>query len=62
MARLIHQAGTASAIGWGGKSIEPGDDGVFDVPDEAVAELFAHGFVPEPPKPNKKGKADGGAS
>jgi hypothetical protein len=65
MARMVHQKGTASAIGAGGVTIEPDENGVFEVPDALAPELESHGFIPEPP-PKAKGKGsaktDGGAS
>ncbi len=47
MARLIHKQGSAGAIGAGGTHIEPGEDGVFEVPDALVETLKAHGFETE---------------
>jgi hypothetical protein len=68
--RMRHKDGPRSC-GWGGIAFEPDEDGVIEVPVEAIADLQSHGFESAPPKelveppvedeaeeaPKKKGKA-----
>src|SRR6266568_989105 len=44
--KLFHRDATGCSAG--GKSFPKGEDGSFEVPAEAVAELQAHGFVTDP--------------
>lgn len=62
MARVIHREGKASHIGFGGKTYKPDAQGVFDVPEEAVAELDSHGFDPAPADQKAKGGGKGGGN
>jgi hypothetical protein len=47
--RMRHPNGPRSC-GWGGIAFEPDEDGVIEVPVEAIADLQSHGFEPAPPK------------
>ena len=42
------------SCGWGGIAFEPDEDGVVEVPTEAVGDLLPFGFRPVPPKPEPK--------
>ena len=46
MAKLFHR--DATSCSFDGESYEKAEDGSFEVPDRAVAELVAHGFVTDP--------------
>lgn len=47
MAKLVHP--DATSCSFAGKEYPPGEDGSFEVPDEAVPALVeSHGFTPAP--------------
>ena len=63
MAKLYHPDATSCSID--GKVYKPGLDGSFELPEEAAAALYSHGFTtdqpalpppPAPPEKPKKGK------
>ena len=47
MAKLYHS--DATSVSWGGKTYSIDEHGAFDVPDEAVPDLLAHGLTPTAP-------------
>ena len=44
--KLYHK--DATGCSWGGENFEPDEDGAFDIPEEAVVDLVAHGFTTDP--------------
>lgn len=48
---FYHPKGTALSIGWNGEAFEPDANGVFDLPEEAAADLVAFGIIPGDPAP-----------
>lgn len=46
MAKLTHP--NATGCSWGGVAFEQAEDGTIEVPDEAIADLAAHGFTLAP--------------
>jgi hypothetical protein len=46
-----HPKGTVMSIGWDGKSFDPDENGVFDLPEQAAADLAAFGLIPGDPAP-----------
>jgi predicted nucleic acid-binding Zn-ribbon protein len=48
--KLYHH--DATSCNWDGETYEPGEDGAFEVPAEAVAALASHGFTTDSPAPS----------
>jgi hypothetical protein len=46
-----------NSCGWNGMSFVPDEDCVVTVPLEAVPDLLPHGFLPVPPKADRKRRA-----
>ena len=48
---FYHPQDAVTSIGWNGESFDPDANGVFDLPEEATADLAAFGLVPGDPAP-----------
>jgi hypothetical protein len=48
---FFHPKGTVTAIGWHEQNFDPDTNGVFDLPEEAAADLAAFGVIPGDPPP-----------
>lgn len=46
-----HPSNTPTSLSWQGEAFEPDENGVFDLPEAAAADLAAFGIIPGDPGP-----------